>query len=170
MRFLANYSKQFIMQEDCVLLSDQKLKILVSQFQSSGSEVIFSQILKRVEVPVHSIFNKYHLRGIYDRDDFLQIVAISLYKSLRNYKDIGSPFMSFVFRIARARILDIFDFSKRRLITVELPETLFTNETPLDWAIAHEEADLCSKRIEEALKEPCKFNKYKKQKKESQAE
>lgn len=73
-------------------------------------------------------------------DDIVQDVIVALMTAIPNYRDMGKPFLSFVFGIAAHKLIDARRMAtRRRYDPIEaVAEKLTVNEGPEDHVLAHE--------------------------------
>lgn len=69
----------------------------------------------------------YRVSDISDAEDITADVFVKMVEGLGTYKDTGAPFESWLYRIASARIIDMYRRNTRRPVQ-DLDETLTSNE------------------------------------------
>ncbi len=107
----------------------QELDSELVKLAQEGDSDAFGQLYDRYSPAVFR-FIYAHVDDRLDAEDLTEDVFVRVWRSLPGYRQQGIPFVAYVFRIARNRLIDYYRRSKHNKQNVPLEETLVGDEHP----------------------------------------
>lgn len=107
----------------------QELDIELVRLAQEGGAEAFGQLYERYSPAVFR-FIYAHVDDRLDAEDLTEDVFVRVWRSLPGYRHQGIPFVAYVFRIARNRLIDYYRRSTRSKQDVSLEETLVGDDRP----------------------------------------
>ncbi len=128
---------------------------LIKQAQE-GDEGAFGVLYER-HAPAVFRFLYSHLDDRHDAEDLTEEVFLRVWQSLPKYRHQGTPFVAFVFRVARNRLIDYYRRSRYSKNTVSIEDTVIRDTQPdpsriVSDGLEHEEIRLLLNELRDEYK------------------
>ncbi len=122
--------------------------IQLLKFAQEGNTEAFGAIYERFADKVYRYLNA-HLGNSLDAEDITEEVFIRVWRSLPDYHERGTPFLSYVFRIARNALIDHYRRERRTAGQLSSEDVMIADHKPGPGEVVSQQME--HKELREAL-------------------
>jgi RNA polymerase sigma-70 factor (ECF subfamily) len=106
---------------------DSQLDIQLVQLAQGGDADAFGSLFER-HAPAIFRYLYAHMDNREDAEDLTEEVFLRVWRSLSNYREQGSPFVAYLFRVARNALIDFYRRSQHAKNQISLEDGMFSED------------------------------------------